>query len=108
MPSFLREMRLDKTITYGHLLTILGFFVSAAISVMTIRDSYRDQSIRIDQTSSQLADLKGRLDKLSDVVVILARQDERLNNYETRISYLENRTTRIEDRLDPGGKSGPR
>ena len=96
-----KKARFDGTINLGHVLTI----VALAGSVFAM---YFADRVTITEINTRLAAVETQTAKISEAVVVLARQDERLNNYEGRISRLESRTTRLEDRLEPGMKSGPR
>lgn len=73
---------LDRTITYGHILTAISFLVARMTAFVGMRAELKsvDQRVaRIDTTLQQLA----------DVVVLTARQDERLKAIEQRLNRFE-------------------
>jgi hypothetical protein len=73
---------LDRTITYAHILTAISFAIagSAAFFGMTVELQNVDQRV---------AKIEATLQQLANVVVVTARQDERLNAVERRVDRLE-------------------
>jgi hypothetical protein len=73
---------LDRTITYGHILTAISFLVAG----MTAFFGMRAELQSVDQ---RVARIETTLQQLADVVVLTARQDERLKTIEQRLNRFE-------------------
>ena len=74
-------IQVEMTISIGNLLTILAFLVGGIGFVYTIRSDVRAQGLRLDAVESGLR-------KLSEILIALGRQDERLNAIDRRIDDL--------------------
>ena len=74
--------RLDPTINYGHILTIVSFVI-AGISAYY---GMRAELVNVDQ---RVGKIESTLQQLANVVVLTARQDEKLNAIERRVDRME-------------------
>jgi hypothetical protein len=72
----------DFTVNLGNLLTIISFLVGGVAFVYTIKFEVRS-------IQSRLADVEVDLRKLTDVLVNIARQDERMNYMSKEIQELK-------------------
>lgn len=77
-------MTFDWTITLGNLLTVAGFLGGGIFFMIAIR---RD----VDILSTRLAPLEKAVLKLTDILVQLGRQSERLNALERDIERYDAR-----------------
>lgn len=73
---------LDRTITYGHILTATSFVVAGTAAFFGMKAELQN----VDQ---RVAKIEATLQQLANVVVQTARQDERLNAMERRVDRLE-------------------
>ncbi|MGE0039146.1 MAG: hypothetical protein AB7S93_26420 [Xanthobacteraceae bacterium] len=73
---------LDPTINYGHVLTAVSFIVAGTGAYYGVRAELHN----VDQ---RVAKIEATLQQLANVVVLTARQDERLNAIERRVDRLE-------------------
>ncbi|MDI3469873.1 MAG: hypothetical protein OJF62_001936 [Pseudolabrys sp.] len=73
---------LDRTITYGHILTAISFVVAGTAAFFGMKAELQN----VDQ---RVAKIEATLQQLANVVVQTARQDERLNAIERRVDRLE-------------------
>lgn len=74
--------RFDPTINYGHVLTAISFIVAGTGAYYGMRA----ELLNVDQ---RVAKIEATLQQLANVVVLTARQDERLNAIERRVDRLE-------------------
>jgi hypothetical protein len=72
----------DPSISAGTILTFIGFVVGGLGVVYTMRAEVRGLLAR-------MVDVEVELRKMSDVLVAIARQDERLNAVDRRLDSLE-------------------
>jgi hypothetical protein len=72
----------DPSISAGTILTFFGFVVGGLGVVYTLRSEVRGLVDR-------MVDVESELRKMSDVLVAIARQDERLNSVDRRLDSLE-------------------
>jgi hypothetical protein len=75
---------IDWTINIGHAITALGFFAGAVGLIYVLRHDVTD-------IKSEIADMKVELRAMAGAMVQLARQEERLNSHDRRITKLEDR-----------------
>lgn len=73
---------LDRTITYGHILTAISFVVAGTTAFFGMKAELQN----VDQ---RVAKIEATLQELANVVVQTARQDERLNAIDRRVDRLE-------------------
>lgn len=73
---------LDRTITYGHILTAISFITAGTAAFFGMKAELQN----VDQ---RVAKIEATLQQLANVVVQTARQDERLNAIERRVEWLE-------------------
>jgi hypothetical protein len=74
--------RFDPTINYGHILTAVSFIVAGSAAFFGMKAELHN----VDQ---RVAKIEATLQQLADVVVLTARQDEKLNAIERRVDRLE-------------------
>ena len=77
---------LDRTITYGHILTAISFVVAGTAAFFGMKAELQN----VDQ---RVAKIEATLKQFANVVVQTARQDERLNAIERRVDRLEQADT---------------
>ena len=80
--------RFDPTINYGHILTAVSIIIAGAGAYYGMRA----ELVNVDQ---RVAKIESTLQQLANVLVVTARQDERLVAVERRLDRLE---------LGPSGK----
>jgi hypothetical protein len=78
--------KFDPTINYGHVLTALSIIIAGTGAYYGIRAELHN----VDQ---RVAKIEVTLQQLASVVVLTARQDERLNAIERRFDRLEQSAT---------------
>jgi hypothetical protein len=71
----------DPTINYGHVLTAISFIIAGAAGFFGVKAELWN----VDQ---RVAKIEATLQQLANVVVLTARQDERLNAIERRLDRL--------------------
>ena len=76
------KLLLDRTITYGHILTAISFVVAGTAAFFGMKAELQN----VDQ---RVAKIEATLQELANVVVVTARQDERLSAIERRVDRLE-------------------
>ena len=74
--------RLDPTINYGHILTIISFIMAGVGAYFGLRGELQNVDLRV-------AKIESTLQQLANVVVLTARQDEKLTAVERRIDRIE-------------------
>jgi hypothetical protein len=74
--------RFDPTINYGHILTVISFVAAAAVAYFGMRAELHNVDYRV-------AKIENTLQQLANVIVLTARQDERLTAVERRVDRLE-------------------
>ena len=76
MPKF------DPTVNYGHVLTVLSIMIAGA-------GAYYGMSADLHSVGQRVAKIESTLQQLANVMVLTARQDERLIAIERRVDRLE-------------------
>jgi aspartyl aminopeptidase len=77
-------MTFDLTINWGHVLTGIGLALGAVGIVYAIKGDVRLLKAELDGMRQQIS-------KITDVLIHLGRQEERLNSHAQRIQKLEDR-----------------
>jgi hypothetical protein len=77
-------MTFDFTINWGHVLTGIGLALGAVGIVYAIKGDVRLLKAELDGMRAQIS-------KITDVLIHLGRQEERLNSHAQRIQKLEDR-----------------
>lgn len=72
----------DPTINYGHILTAISFIVAGA-------GAYYGMRAELHNVDQRVLKIEATLQQLANVVVLTARQDERLIAIERRVNHLE-------------------
>lgn len=74
--------RFDPTINYGHVLTAVSFIMAGI-------GAYFGMSAELRNVDQRVAKIENTLQQLANVLVLTARQDERLIAIERRVDRLE-------------------
>jgi hypothetical protein len=72
----------DPTINYGHILTVVSFIMAGTAAFFGVRTELHNVDYRV-------ARIENTLQQLANVIVLTARQDERLTAIERRVDRLE-------------------
>ncbi len=72
----------DPTINYGHVLTAVSFIIAGA-------GAYYGMRAELQNVDQRVAKIENTLQQLANVLVLTARQDERLIAIERRVDRLE-------------------
>ena len=78
--------RLDPTINYGHILTVVSFIVAGVAAYYGLKGELLTVDLRV-------AKIESTLQQLANVVILAARQDEKLNSIERSVDRLEQPST---------------
>lgn len=78
--------RFDPTINYGHILTAVSFIIAGA-------GAYYGMRAELQNVDQRVAKIENTLQQLANVLVLTARQDERLIAIERRVDRLEQTST---------------
>jgi hypothetical protein len=74
--------KFDPTINYGHVFTIVSFILAGA-------GAYYGMRAELQGVDQRVAKIENTLQQLANVLVLTARQDERLIAIERRVDRLE-------------------
>lgn len=74
--------KFDPTINYGHVLTALSIIIAGT-------GAYYGMSTELHNVDQRVAKIEATLQQLANVMVLTARQDERLISIERRVDRLE-------------------
>ncbi len=74
--------KFDPTINYGHVLTVVSFMLAGA-------GAYYGMRAELQGVDQRVAKIENTLQQLANVLVLTARQDERLIAIERRVDRLE-------------------
>lgn len=74
--------RFDPTINYGHILTVVSFIMAGA-------GAYYGMRAELQSVDQRVAKIENTLQQLANVVVLTARQDEKLAAIEQRVDRIE-------------------
>ena len=74
--------KFDPTINYGHVLTALSIIIAGT-------GAYYGMSADLHSVDRRVAKIESTLQQLANVMVLTARQDERLISIERRVDRLE-------------------
>jgi len=74
--------RFDPTINYGHILTAATFIAAGSATFLGMK-------IELQNLDQRVAKIEATLQELANIVVVTARQDERLKAIERRVDRLE-------------------
>jgi predicted nucleic acid-binding Zn-ribbon protein len=105
------ELRMDPTISVGHLISAIGFLLAVGTSIWNMRGalhSHHDKintnivainttvdrletaaKIEAKQTTERLDKMESKMNDIATATVAIARQDERMNAFEHRLDRLE-------------------
>ena len=90
-------MVIDWTINIGNLLVIGGFLLGGLGFVYTIRADVNSLKGTEVGLAARLVSVETELKKMTDVLISLARQDERLSAQDHRIDHVEQRVATLEN-----------
>lgn len=95
-------MTFDWTISLGNIITIFGFALSGLIAAAMLKSDVR-------MLGQRMGALEKDVDNIANVIVQIARQEERLSSIDRRANDLANRLYRIETgrALPPTGVMEP-
>ncbi|CAL80519.1 hypothetical protein BRADO6929 [Bradyrhizobium sp. ORS 278] len=82
VPTSKHRARFDPTINYGHVLTVVSFVIAGA-------GAYFGMRVELEGVDQRVAKIESTLQQLASVLVVTARQDERLIAIERRVDWLE-------------------
>lgn len=85
---------IDWTINVGNLLTICGFMLGGMMFVLAIRSDVNSIKMAGNISAERLKNVELELKQMSQAMLDLARQDERLKYAERRIAAIEGRQLR--------------
>jgi len=74
--------KFDPTINYGHVFTVVSFIIAGA-------GAYYGMRAELQGVDQRVAKIETTLQQLANVLVLTARQDERLIAIERRVDRLE-------------------
>jgi hypothetical protein len=77
-----RKPRFDPTINYGHILTAATFIAAGLAAFLGMK-------IELQNLDQRVIKIEATLQQLANVLVVTARQDERLKAMERRVDRLE-------------------
>ena len=78
--------RFDPIINFGHILTAVSFIVAGA-------GAYYGMKAELHHVDQRVEKIESTLQQLTNVVVLTARQDEKLNAIERRVDRIEQGAT---------------
>ncbi len=81
-----QKLRLDPTINYGHILTVVSFIMAGVGAYFGLRGELLNVDLRV-------AKIESTLQQLANVVILTARQDEKLTAVERRVDRIEQAST---------------
>lgn len=81
--------RFDPTVNLGHVLSILAFVGMAVMAYYAMKGDIDKLEARMVMMEKSGAEMAGSITRLTEVVVITARQDERINSLNARIDRVE-------------------
>lgn len=96
-------MTFDPTITLGTVLTLAGFILGGMAFVYAIRSDVAQLGTRESQFRERLDALETEFKKMTDVLVQIARQDERMRAHESRLEDFADRLGALERHVVPRG-----
>lgn len=76
-------------INLGNILTIVSFLIGGIAFAYTIKGDVKGIGITVDSYGRRLEGIELEMRKISDVLVTLARQDERMNSLDRQILELK-------------------
>lgn len=85
----------DKTINLGHLLTIGGIMCAAVGLGFTVRQDITQVTYETKALSEKVGNIEGKVDKVTDVLITLGKQEVRLDSLEKRLFTLERPTIEL-------------
>lgn len=86
----------DWTINIGHLLTVATFIVGGLGFMFAVRADVQVMQRAEMNVGDRLRAVETQIKQMTDVVVTLARQDERLTAHGNRIDRLDERMDTLE------------
>jgi hypothetical protein len=86
-PAQKTKPKFDPTINYGHVLTVVSFILAGV-------GAYYGMRAELQGVDQRVAKIESTLQQLANVLVLTARQDERLIAIERRVDRLEQASPR--------------
>lgn len=81
-------MTFDMSISLGHVVTLLGFFLGGFGFVWTMKGELRVHAAYLKSLGERIVDVESEIKKIAEVLVVLGRQDERMNAMQRQIDDL--------------------
>lgn len=79
----------DKTINLGHILTFIGFVLGGVSVVMALKSDIAAVSHDTKNLSDKITGIERTVDRLTEVLVTLGKQEVRIDGIEKRLSVIE-------------------
>ena len=81
-------MIFDWTVTLGNLLTLVGMLGGGLYAITAIKSDMALISQRVGRAETDLRTIADKMDQLSQVLIQIAHQEEKLNQLDERLSAL--------------------
>lgn len=81
--------KFDPTINLGHVLSIVSFIIAAIAAYHAMKADIEKLELRMVTVERSARDLASSVTKLTDVIVVTARQDEQLRALRSQVERLE-------------------
>lgn len=95
----------DLTISLGTVLQTITIVGSAAYFIWSIKTRLEVMDTKQVTMVEKISKIEIELDRLTDVVIVQAKQDQRINNLEERLQELSNRIfSHVENVLETNRK----
>lgn len=82
----------DKTINLGHILTFVGFVLGGVSVVMALKTDIASISHDTKNLGEKITSIEKTVDKLTEVLVTIGKQEVRIDGIERRMTVIEGGT----------------
>ena len=82
-------MAVDWTVNIGNMLTVIGFLFGGLLFVFAIRSDVNSIKAAEAVSIARLKNVEIELSKMTQAIVEIARQDERMKSFERRMKVIE-------------------
>lgn len=82
----------DRTINLGHILTFIGFLIAGVGVVVTVKSDIATVSHDTKNLSEKITSIEKTVDKLTEVLVTIGKQEVRIDGIERRMTVIEGGT----------------
>lgn len=83
-------MNFDKTINLGHILTFVGFCFGGFSVVLALKSDIAAVSHDTKNLGEKISSIEKTVDKLTEVLVTIGKQEVRIDGIEKRMNVMEN------------------